>query len=91
MGLSPSVVLRPGSGFETASEETETMRVLRTTRVWAVAGVTLFIARTAMAAAPAAGPLRVGAANSRYFTDGSGKVVYLTGITITSSGFGAGS
>lgn len=44
---------------------------------------TLFIAVwmvcAAAMAAPATGPLRVSEQNPRYFTDGSGKVVYLTG------------
>jgi len=34
---------------------------------------------SASAATPAAGPLRVHPANPRYFTDGSGKAIYLTG------------
>ncbi len=34
----------------------------------------------ASSAAPASGPLRVSAENSRYFADSAGKVVYLTGL-----------
>ena len=39
----------------------------------------LFFAVTALTAAPATGPLRVHPTNPRYFTDGSGKAIYLTG------------
>lgn len=39
----------------------------------------LLAALSASAATPAAGPLRVHPTNPRYFTDGSGKALYLTG------------
>jgi len=38
----------------------------------------LFVAAAAVAA-PATGPLRVLRSNPRYFTDGSGRAIYLTG------------
>jgi hypothetical protein len=41
--------------------------------------LTLLVPGAAVAAAPAAGPLRVHPTNPRYFTDGSGKAIYLTG------------
>ena len=44
-----------------------------------VIAMMLLDARTVLAAAPAAGPLRICTANPRYFTDGSGKVILLTG------------
>src|SRR5262245_14572392 len=37
------------------------------------------VSGTALAAAPATGPLRVSTVNPRYFTDGSGKAIFLTG------------
>jgi hypothetical protein len=40
----------------------------------------LLVAWTATGATPATGPLRVHPANPRYFTDGSGRAVYLTGF-----------
>ncbi len=46
--------------------------------LWGVAAITLSCG-TAQADPREAGPLRVHAANSRYFSDGSGKPVYLTG------------
>ena len=43
-------------------------------------GVTVLLATAfALGAAPASGPLRVHPENPRYFTDGSGKTIYLTG------------
>ncbi len=44
-----------------------------------LAVVLLFAEPDAAFAAPAAGPLRVHPTNPRYFTDGSGRAVYLTG------------
>ena len=43
---------------------------------WAIAGVLVSLAGVC----PAGGPLRVHPTNPRYFTDGSGKMVYLTGF-----------
>ncbi len=40
--------------------------------------LTLLISWTVVEATPAAGPLRVHPTNPRYFTDGSGKAIYLT-------------
>jgi len=50
-----------------------------TLRWAAVAAGWLGAASSALAASPAAGPLRVHPTNPRYFTDGSGRAVYLTG------------
>jgi hypothetical protein len=50
------------------------MRTLRT-----IVSMLVLAAAVHALAAPAAGPLRVLKSNPRYFTDGSGKVVYLTG------------
>ncbi len=44
-----------------------------------LAAVTACGARLAIASEPARGPLRLNPANPRYFTDGTGKAVYLTG------------
>src|SRR5687768_1837659 len=41
--------------------------------------ILLFIACCALSAAPATGPLHVSTNNPRYFTDGSGEAIYLTG------------
>jgi hypothetical protein len=41
--------------------------------------LTLLLPGAAAGAAPATGPLRVRPTNPRYFTDGSGKAIYLTG------------
>ena len=50
---------------------------------WLILGLTLIVGRPIMAQnverAPAKGPLRVLATNPRYFTDGSGRAVYVTG------------
>ncbi len=48
-------------------------------RVWTMMFLPLLPSWGAAGATPATGPLRVHPANPRYFTDGSGKVVYLTG------------
>lgn len=45
----------------------------------ALAAAVLGVSAPPTFAAPAAGPLRVLASNPRYFTDGSGKPIYLTG------------
>ena len=55
------------------------MRLSQRVRVWTMMCLTLLLSWTAIGATPAAGPLRVSTANPRYFTDGSGKAVYLTG------------
>ncbi len=55
------------------------MRFGQRVRVWTIVCLMPLMSWTAMAATPAAGPLRVLPANPRYFTDGSGKAVYLTG------------
>ncbi|RPJ36327.1 MAG: hypothetical protein EHM35_08280, partial [Planctomycetaceae bacterium] len=55
------------------------MRFSQRVRVWTMVCLMPLMSWTAMAATPAAGPLRVLPANPRYFTDGSGKAVYLTG------------
>src|SRR5438445_5068226 len=44
-----------------------------------VSSLVLFPATLAQAESPATGPLRVLKANPRYFTDGSGKAIYLAG------------
>ena len=50
----------------------------RQPRLWVAVVMGLWLAGTTRAE-PAAGPLRVHPTNSRYFTDGSGKAIYLTG------------
>jgi hypothetical protein len=42
-------------------------------------GLPLLVSMAAMGATPAAGPLRVGTVNPRYFVDPDGRPVYLTG------------
>src|SRR5213593_759006 len=53
-------------------------RLLKTT-CCAVQAALLAALPTGLTAAPATGPLRVSKENPRYFTDGSGKAIYLTG------------
>jgi hypothetical protein len=48
-------------------------------RVWLFTVAVFFVASPTVIAAPATGPLRVSDVNPRYFTDGSGKAIYLTG------------
>src|SRR5512143_2795776 len=55
------------------------MRFDRRVKVWMLMCLTLLVSSAARGARPAAGPLRVLPANPRYFTDGSGQAVYLTG------------
>lgn len=52
------------------------MRVL----FYLLIGCALFAGPATSSAAPATGPLRVSAENSRYFADPAGKIVYLTGL-----------
>ena len=55
------------------------MSISQRVRVWMMMCLTLLVSWTVTGATPAAGPLRISTVNPRYFTDGSGKVVYLTG------------
>ncbi len=55
------------------------MRLRQRVKARTTMGLTLFVSWTAVGAMPAAGPLRVGTVNPRYFTVGSGQAVYLTG------------
>ncbi len=55
------------------------MRIDQRVGIWTVMCLALPLSWSALGAAPAAGPLRVLPANPRYFTDGSGKAIYLTG------------
>jgi hypothetical protein len=54
-------------------------RTIRTAIAPLCAAVALALTSPPAAAQPAAGPLRVLPANPRYFTDGSGRAIYLTG------------
>jgi len=58
---------------ENTSEETNMKRPFS---LWLVLAI---VSATCSAAAPMKGPLRVHPQNPRYFTDGSGKAIYLTG------------
>ena len=55
------------------------MSISQRVRGWTMMCLTLLLSWTATGATPATGPLRVSTANPCYFTDGSGKTVYLTG------------
>ena len=55
------------------------MRIGQQVRVWTMISLTLLMSWTVIGSTPAAGPLRVSTVNPRYFTDGSGKAIYLTG------------
>jgi hypothetical protein len=55
------------------------VRLRRLPRHPGFAAIVLLAAATGLFAAPATGPLRVHPTNPRYFTDGSGKAIYLTG------------
>ncbi|MDO8543826.1 MAG: DUF6298 domain-containing protein [Opitutaceae bacterium] len=69
-GFHPVTLLPPGH----AGLKPRRSRHYATCAAWVA-----LIAGTASIAAPASGPLRVSAANSRYFADATGKIVYLTG------------
>ncbi len=55
------------------------MRPVQKAGEWTMVGSMLLISAAALGATPATGPLRVLSSNPRYFTDGSGQAVYLTG------------
>jgi len=55
------------------------MKLSQRTRVGIMTCLALLMSWTVVEATLAAGPLRVHPANPRYFTDGSGKAIYLTG------------
>ena len=54
-------------------------KITESRMVWRFVGAALFVAWSALGAAPVTGPLRVITINPRYFTDGSGKAILLTG------------
>ncbi|RPJ25157.1 MAG: hypothetical protein EHM35_15755, partial [Planctomycetaceae bacterium] len=55
------------------------MKLSRCMRARTMLGLPLLVSMAALGATPAAGPLRVGTVNPRYFVDPDGRPVYLTG------------
>lgn len=55
------------------------MKISQCMRARTLLGLPLLVSMAALGATPAAGPLRVGTVNPRYFVDPDGRPVYLTG------------
>jgi hypothetical protein len=74
--------IRARRGFKKASNHSNPAHpflMILTRLHLAVMTASLLAAHTTIVAASASGPLRAGSANPRYFVDGHGKLIYLTG------------